>query len=272
MSRPFDLDPLFRAITTLPGVGPKTAPLFEKLLRGGKVIDVLHHKPIDFIDRRYSPALKDAPDGKVVTIEVRIEKHSPAPRRGLPTRVTANDGTGAIDIVFFNANKDWVLKQLPIGEVRIISGRIESYQGKKQMVHPDMMGLPEERAAIETVEPVYGLTASVTNKTVKKAIQGALGTVPKLPEWLDDAHKKKKQWPDWHKAIATLHDPADESYLTPAHPARERLAYDELLANQLALALVRLHQRKQNGRAWKPTGMLRQKILSTLPFDLTGAQ
>jgi ATP-dependent DNA helicase RecG len=246
--------------------------LFEKLLRGGKVIDVLHHKPIDFIDRRYSPNLKDAPDGKIVTIEVRIEKHSPAPRRGLPTRVTATDGTGAIDIVFFNANKDWVAKQLPIGEARIISGKIEIYQGKIQMVHPDMMGLPEERAAIETIEPVYALTAGVTNKAVKKAIQGAMGTVPKLPEWLDAAHKKKHSWPDWHKAIEILHDPEDESFLTPAHPARERLAYDELLANQLSLALVRLHQRKQNGRSWNSTGTLRQKILSTLPFDLTDAQ
>ncbi len=272
MSRPFELDPLFRAISTLPGVGPKTTPLFEKLVRGGKVVDVLHHKPIDFIDRRFSPKLKDAPNGKIATIEVRVEKHSPAPRRGLPTRVTATDGTGTIDIIFFNANKDWAMKQLPIGEVRIISGKVEHYQGKMQMVHPDMIGLPEERAAIETIEPVYALTAGVTNKTVKKAMQGALGTIPKLPEWLDDAHKKKRSWPDWHKAITILHDPSDETYLSPTHPARERLAYDELLANQLSLALVRLHQRQLNGRAWKSEGALRQKILSTLPFDLTGAQ
>ncbi len=272
MSRPFELDALFRATTTLPGVGPKTAPLFEKLLRGGKVIDVLHHKPIDFIDRRFSPKLKDAPNGKVATIEVRIEKHNPAPRRGLPTRVSARDGTGIIDIVFFNANKDWIAKQLPIGEVRVISGKIEHYQGKMQMVHPDMMGLTEERSAIETIEPVYALTAGVTNKAVKKAVQGALGITPKLPEWLDAAHKKKQSWPDWHKAIATLHDPADETGLSPAHPARERLAYDELLANQLSLALVRLHQRKQNGRSWKANGTLREKILETLPFELTNAQ
>ena len=238
MSRPFELDALFRATTTLPGVGPKTAPLFEKLVRGGKVIDVLHHKPIDFIDRRFSPKLKDAPNGKVATIEVRIEKHNPAPRRGLPTRVSASDGTGAIDIVFFNANKDWIAKQLPIGEVRVISGKIEHYQGKMQMVHPEMMGLPEERGAIETIEPVYALTAGVTNKAVKKAVQSALGITPKLTEWLDEAHKKKNSWPDWHKAIEILHDPEDESFLTPAHPARERLAYDELLANQLKVELI----------------------------------
>ena len=272
MSRPFELDALFRTLTTLPGVGPKSAPLLEKLVRGGKVVDLLHHKPVDFIDRRFSPKLKNAPNGKIATIDVRIEKHSPAPRRGLPSRVTATDGTGSIDIVFFNANKDWIAKQLPIGEVRVISGKIEHYQGKMQMVHPDMMGLPEERPSIEGVEPVYPLTAGITNKTIKKALHGGLDILPELPEWLDEAHKKKQSWPDWKEAITALHTPEDEAGLSPVHPARERLAYDELLANQLSLALVRLHQRKQNGRGWKPTGALKQKILDTLPFDLTGAQ
>lgn len=272
MSRPFELDSLFRSVTTLPGVGPKNAKLFEKLTGGGKILDILFHKPIDFIDRRFSPKLKDAPNGQIATLEVRIEKHSPAPRRGLPSRVTATDGTGAIDIIFFNANKDWIAKQLPIGEVRLISGKVEHYQGKMQMVHPDMMGLPSERAAIETIEPIYPLTAGLTNKNFRKSLQGALGMLPKLPNWLDDAHKAKNKWPDWHKAMEMLHNPADESGLTPAHPARERLAYDELLANQLSLALVRQHQKKQNGRAWPSQNTLRPKILATLPFELTNAQ
>lgn len=272
MSRPFELDPLFRALTTLPGVGPKNGKLLEKLTGGSKVLDILFHKPVDFVDRRFSPKLKDAPNGKIATIEVRIEKVSPAPRRGLPTRAKATDGTGSIDIVFFNANKDWVQKQLPVGEVRVISGKIEYYQGQAQMVHPDAIGKTDERAAIETVEPVYPLTAGITNKLMRKAIQGALGFIPKLPEWLDDAHKKKNQWPDWHKAMEYLHDLETEKDLSPNNPARERLAYDELLANQLSLALVRLHQRKQNGRAWKNDNRLRQKILDALPFELTNAQ
>jgi ATP-dependent DNA helicase RecG len=272
MSRPFELDPLFRAVTTLPGVGPKNGKLLEKLIGGGKVLDVLLHKPVDFVDRRFCPRLKEAPNGKIATLEVRIEKMIPAPRRGLPTRVKATDGTGAIDIIFFNANKDWIAKQLPVGDVRIISGKIELYQGQPQMVHPDAIGKPEERSAIETVEPVYPLTAGITNKLVRKAIQGALGFVPKLPEWLDSAHKSKNKWPDWHKAIEQLHDFETEKGLSPLCPARERLAYDELLANQLALALVRLHQRKQNGRTWQNDNHLRQKILEALPFDLTNAQ
>ncbi len=272
MPRPFELDPLFRALTTLPGIGPKSAPLIDKLVKGGKVLDILFHKPIDFIDRRFSPKLKNAPNGKVATLEVRIEKHNFAPRRGLPSRIKATDGTGAIDIVFFNANKDWLSKQLPMGEVRLISGKVEYYQGQAQIVHPDVVEKPENRAAIEAIEPIYGLTAGITNKTMRKAIHGALETVPELPEWLDKTHQKKNKWPEWHKAIETLHSPASEKDLAPLHPARERLAYDELLANQLSLALVRLHQKKQNGRSWKNDNKLRQKILKTLPFDLTGAQ
>lgn len=272
MPRPFELDPLFRANTTLPGVGPKNAKLLEKLTGGSKVLDILFHKPADFVDRRFSPALKDAPNGKIVTVEVRVEKVTPAPRRGLPTKVKTTDGTGSLDLVFFNAGKDWIVKQLPVGEVRIISGKIEHYQGQAQMVHPDAIGKTEDRAAIETVEPVYPLTAGITNKLVRKSVQGALGLLPKLSEWLDDAHKTKNKWPDWHKAMETIHELTDEKGLSPAHPARERLAYDELLANQLSLALVRLHQRKQNGRAWKGDHSLRQKILETVPFDLTNAQ
>ncbi len=272
MPRPFELDPLFRNITTLPGVGPKNAKLFDKLTGGSKILDILFHKPVDFIDRRFSPVLKDAPKDQIATIEVRIERISPAARRGLPTRVKATDNTGNIDIIFFNASKVWIEKQLPVGEVRVLSGKIEHYQGQIQMVHPDAIATSEDRTSIETIEPVYPLTAGLTNKTLRKAQKGALGTLPALSEWLDDAYKVKNKWPNWHDAMQHLHNPEEGEDLLPTHPTRMRLAYDELLANQLSLALVRLHQRKQNGRAWQVTGILRQKILNILPFDLTDAQ
>ena len=272
MARPFELDPLFRSITTLPGVGPKTVKLFEKLLGGGKIIDLLFHSPVDFVDRRFSPALNEAPNGKIATIEVRVEKITPATRRGLPTRVKCTDGTGSIDIVFFNANKPWIEKQMPIGSVVILSGKIEYYQGQAQMVHPDAIGQPSERSSIETIEPVYGLTAGVTNKTLHKAMAGALQIIPKLPEWNDKTYIKQKKWPNWDSAMNTLHTPEDESDLSPNHPVRARLAYDELLANQLALGLMRLKQRKVNGKSWPQKENLRNKILETLPFELTSAQ
>lgn len=269
--RPFSLDPLFRSLTTLPGVGPKNAKLFEKLVNGPKVLDLLFHLPVDFIDRRFAPKLKDAPNGRVATIEVTVGKHSPNAKRAQPYRVSAHDETGGMTLTFFHANKEWLKKQLPEGEKRIVSGKIEYYQGQPQIVHPDIAE-PEDRAALEAVEPIYPLTQGLTNKAVRKAIQGAQSFLSPMPEWCDPEYKRRNSWPDWDKAILAAHSPEGESALSPQHPARARLAYDELLSNQLTLALVRDRQRKKQGRILKGTGALREKLLSSLPFALTGAQ
>lgn len=269
--RPFNLDPILRALNALPGVGEKNAKLFERLIGGPKVWDLLKHLPIDFIDRRFAPKISEAPNQKIATLEVTIGKHSPNARRGLPYRVAANDETGSMTLTFFHANKDWLSKQLPVGEKRIVSGKIEYYQGNPQIVHPDIAPL-SQRHTLETVEPIYPLTQGLTNKVVRRAMQGALGFVQKLPEWLDPAYKQKQKWPDWHKAINNVHNIAGENTLDPKHPARARLAYDELLSNQLTLALVRHKQKRKSGRSFEGTGALRNKLLGDLPFQLTGAQ
>ncbi len=272
MPRPFALDPLFRSLTVLPGVGPKNLRLFENLLGGGKILDLLWHKPVDFVDRSYAPKINDALDGKICTIEVFVNKHFPSAKRGLPYKVWVTDDTGAMNLVFFNANRDWLEKQLPVNEKRVISGRMEIFQGNRQIVHPDFIVTPNNRDTIESVEPIYPLTAGLTNKTVRKAIQGSLVMLPDLPEWQDAAFKKRNQWPDWKDAVQQLHNLKDASDLSPHHPARARLAYDEFLANQLALGIVRNKQKKQNGRAWKPTGKLHERLEKALPFKLTNAQ
>lgn len=272
MPRPFALDPLFRLVTTLPGVGPKNGKLFDKLVGGSKVIDLLWHKPVDFIDRSHSPALKDAQNGQIITREVEILKHTPAGRSGLPYRVRATDGTGGIDLVFFNAKRDWIEKQLPLGGVRLISGKVEYYQGQAQMVHPDFILRPDEKNTIDLIEPIYPLTAGITNKVLRKAIRGACAILPSLDEWQDDAWLKKNKWPAWKTALYDLHHPTSDQDILPDHPARRRLAYDEFLANQLALALMRLKNRKTGGRAFPTESPIKQKVLDALPFDLTGAQ
>ncbi len=272
MSRPFELDPLFRALTVLPGVGPRNAKLLEKLVGGPKVLDLLWHLPIDFVDRRFAPTIKDAPDGKVATLTVTVGKHIPNQRKGQPYKVWCTDETGTINLVFFHAHKDYLEKQLPLNETVIVSGRIEYYQGNPQMTHPDAIGPEKDRASIETVEPVYPLTQGVTNKVVRKSIKAALGFVQELPEWLDSAYKERQKWPDWHKAAEEIHNPPGEEALDAHHPARARLAYDELLANQLTLAIVRQKQRQINGRSFQSGHDLRKKVLEVLPFQLTGAQ
>lgn len=270
MSRPFVLDPLFRAITALAGVGPRTAKLLEKMLGGSKVLDLLWHKPIDCVDRSYAPLIKDAPNGRIVTLALRVEKHFPNAKKNQPYRVWCMDDSGTINLVFFQAREDWLKKQLPEGAQRIVSGRVEYFNGNPQIVHPDYIVPPEQRASIEGVEPIYPLTASITNKAVRKAMQGALDLLPDLPEWLDEAHKARQQWPDWKTAILNLHQ--GQITLNPLSPARARLAYDELLANQLTLALVRERQSKAGGRVFKAAQTLRKKLAALLPYQLTNAQ
>lgn len=271
--RPFVLDPLFRAVTTLPGIGPRNGTLFEKLLSGGKILDLLLHRPVDIIDRRFSPTLDAAQTGQIVTLTLTVMKHFPNQRRNQPYRVWCTDDTAGINLVFFHAHADYIEKQLPVDARVIVSGTIEKLNDKIQMVHPDAIGSEEDRESIATIEPVYPLTAGLTNRTVRKAILNAAAMIPPaLPEWLDPALKSREQWADWHDALTALHHPGGEGGLNPSNPARCRLAYDELLANQLALAMVRHHQRKRQGREFSPGGALRRLLLSALPFQLTGAQ
>ena len=269
--RPFDLDPLFRSITTLPGVGPRIGKLMEKLLGGGKVLDLLFHAPVDFVDRRFSCPISDCPNGKVVTMEVRVEKHTPNPRKSLPYRVHASDESGTISLVFFHAKKGWIEKLLPIGQSVVVSGKVEYYQGKPQITHPDVVK-PAERDTLETVEPIYPLTQGVTNKVLVKAQRAALNSIPVLTEWLDDAHKVQNGWDDWHACLRALHELDNEQDLDFMSKTRIRLAYDELLANQLTLAIVRDRQRKVNGRSFPQSTVMREKVEHVLPFVLTGAQ
>ncbi|MEZ5815214.1 MAG: ATP-dependent DNA helicase RecG [Alphaproteobacteria bacterium] len=271
MARPFELDALFRALTTLPGVGPRNGKLFEKLIGGPKALDLLWHLPVDFIDRRFSPKIADAPEGRVVTMEVTVASHTPAPRRGLPHRVKVKDDSGVMSLVFFHANREWIERQLPDRENVIISGKVEYYQGKPQIVHPDIAPV-EERESLETVEPIYPLTAGLTNKTVRKAMAGALGFVSALPEWQEPEFKKRHGWVNWDKAVKAVHMPECMNDLLPESKTRQRLAYDELLANQLTLSLVRHRQRRVNGRSFQGDGALRGKLKGALPFELTGAQ
>jgi len=271
MSRPFQLDPLFRSVTTLPGVGSRNAVLLQKLTGGEKILDMLWHLPIDCVDRRFSPVIKDAPHGKIATISVQVDTHSPNARKSQPYRVKCRDETGTLSLVFFRAHKDWIQKSLPQGAHVVVSGKVEYFQGHPQIVHPDIVQA-KNRASLKAIEPIYPLTQGLSNKLLRKSMAGALGFVPTLGEWLEPTYLAQRRWLPWNEAITAIHTPKDESALLPDHPARMRLAYDELLANQLTLALVRYRQRKINGRAFQGNGELRNLAGEALPFSFTGAQ
>ncbi|MBS0524489.1 MAG: ATP-dependent DNA helicase RecG [Proteobacteria bacterium] len=269
--RPQSLTPLFAQVTSLPGIGPRLAKLVERLA-GPLVLDLLWHLPVGVIDRRNAPTVAEAQPGMVATITVTVDQHIVSHNRRAPYRVWCRDGTGRLCLTYFNGREDFLRKLLPTGERRVVSGKVELYQGDVQMTHPDHVVPVEELESILRVEPVYGLTGGLTQRPLQKAVAAAIERAPELPEWQDAAYVKKQKWPAWKAALMAAHAPAEESDLSPLQPARARLAFDELLASQLAIALVRYHNRSLPGRATKGDGALQSRALAALPFKLTPSQ
>lgn len=269
--RPEILFPLFAPAHTLPGIGPRLEKLLERIA-GPKVVDLLWHLPTGLIDRRSRPKIAETRDGEIATMEVTVGLHVPPRTKRLPYRIHVSDETGEMQLVFFNARPDYLMRILPEGARRIISGRIELYQGAPQMTHPDHIVGPDELAEMPLLEPIYPLTAGLPLKAVQKATRGALTLPPDLPEWQDGAWMRENRWQGWRASLIAAHEPQSAADLAPDAPARARLAYDELLANQLALGLVRLRMKKRPGRPVMGDGRLRRKVEAALPFALTGAQ
>ena len=274
--RPDQLNPLFAALTSLSGVGPKLAKLYATLLGHDppRIIDLLFHLPSGAIDRRARPLLRDVVAGQVVTVAVTIDSYKPSPphRRRAPYRVYAHDETGDITLTYFNAREDYLEKLLPVGEQRYVSGTAEFYDGMLQMVHPDRVVDEAGLASLPLIDPVYPLTDGLASGNVRRAMDGALAKLPELPEWHDEAWLTQEALPAFGGALRTLHRPAEPNDIVPESPAWRRLAYDELLAGQLALALLRAHMRRQAGRGSAGEGRLRAAILKALPYSLTPSQ
>ncbi|EPX79095.1 ATP-dependent DNA helicase RecG [Litoreibacter arenae] len=269
--RPEILFPLFSALTELEGVGPKTAKHFEQL-GIEKPRDLLMTLPQSGIDRAVKASVQDAVLPDVITVEVEIGMHVPPRSRGRPYHVHVRDEKLEFRLVFFHARGDYLQKQLPSGQRRVVSGKVEMFDGQAQMVHPDYM-LPVDRASeIPAFEPVYPLTHGITQRMFYKAAHSALERVPELDEWIDLGQKKKAGWPSWAEAIRAAHNPKSLADITATDPARERLAYDELFAHQLTLGLARATVRAKPGVSSKATGRHQSRVLAALPYALTGAQ
>jgi ATP-dependent DNA helicase RecG len=269
--RPTILYPLFAETRTLPGVGPKIAKLIERAA-GTRLLDLIFDLPIGLVDRSYRPTLIAAEEGRIVTVEVNVLDHLPPRDRRQPYKVRCTDDSAAIELVFFHAHADYLTKLLPVGTRRIISGRIERFGGRLQMTHPDFVVTPEEAATLPAQEPVYRLTEGLTAKPMAKAVRAAVDKVPPMPEWLDPAYRRARGWESFHDALNTAHMPLSEAELVPLFPARMRLAYDELLANQLALVLIRNAMRGIKGRSIRGDGHLRAKAAAAFPYELTDTQ
>jgi ATP-dependent DNA helicase RecG len=275
--RPTLLNPLFAPVTSLPGVGPKQEGLLRYLLSRDdtpRLVDLLLHLPSSVIDRRTRPKIRDAVQGTVVTLEVTVDRHRPPPPRNAraPYLVYASDDTGDVVLTFFRAKPGYVEKLLPVGTKRYVSGTLQMYDGTPQIVHPDRVVDEEAFAKLSGIDPVYPLTEGLALGALKRAIAQALQKLPELPEWISPAVMGRCHFPPIREALTRVHVPVEMTDVLPDGPFWSRLAFDELLAGQLALALVRAQLRRPAGHRHAGDGHLRQKIIDALPYALTTSQ
>ena len=269
--RPEVLFPLFGELTSLRGVGAKTAQLLGQM-GIEKPRDLLLTLPQGGIDRHRRASIREVVPPAVVTVEVTIGPHHPPATKNRPYRVTVTDSETTFQLIFFHARGDYLQKLLPTGQRRVVSGRIELFDGIGQMAHPDHVQPLDEAEEIPAFEPVYPLTAGITQKLMYRATRGALDLAPDLAEWIDGPLLAREDWPGWRAALAAAHAPQATTDLSPLSRARVRLAYDELFAHQVTLALARSRMRRKPGRPGVGTGHLQAPVLAALPYRPTGAQ
>ncbi len=269
--RPQILFPLFADLTGLPGIGAKTAKLFERIevTRPAHLLLTLPH---NVEDRRLRDSLIGIQTGQMATVAVEIIEHRPGRTATQPYRVAVQGGGIGFELIFFRAKRDWLEKLLPPGEQRVVSGRVEYYDGHLQMPHPDHVLALGEAETLPQWEPIYPLTQGLTQRTVAKAVAGALTKLPDLPEWIAPSVLSDRDWPGWALAVRDAHAPAGKTALSPGNPARQRLAYDELLSHQLALQVVRARMRRGRGQANLGDKSLSDKALAVFGHDPTAAQ
>ncbi|MBR0848211.1 ATP-dependent DNA helicase RecG [Bradyrhizobium diazoefficiens] len=275
--RPSLLNPLFAAVTSLPGVGPKQDKLLRYLLgrdETPRLVDLLLHLPSQVIDRRARPKIRDAAPGTMVTLEVTIDRHRPPPPRNAraPYLVYASDDTGDVVLTFFRAKPGYVEKLLPMGEKRYVSGTLQMYDGIPQIVHPDRVLDEEAISKLSGIDPVYPLTEGLAIGSLRRAIAQALSKLPALPEWISPDVLRRCRFPPIAEALNRVHRPVELTDILPDQPFWSRLAFDELLAGQLALALIRAQLRRPAGVRNAGDGHLRNKIIDALPYALTPSQ
>jgi ATP-dependent DNA helicase RecG len=274
--RPSLLDPLFAPANALPGIGPRIGPLVARAVDAdgdeALVRDLVFHLPTGFIDRRKRPPLYELPPSGTVTVEGVVERHE-APR-GLngPWRVILAEGNAAIQIVYFKPQPDYLKKLFPLGARRIVSGEVAWFDMRPQIAHPEHVLDPSRAGELPGIEPVYRLTAGLSPKVLRRAIGAALKRLPALPEWLSPDVMQAQDWPSFADALAIVHQPAEPEQAGAESPAWRRLAFDELVASQLALMLVRGSLKRGRGSAWQSAGRMRAAIEAALPFSLTPSQ
>ncbi len=264
------LYPLYAGIDSLPGVGPKVKPVLARLIGGETLLDLVYHLPVQWIDRRNRATFADAAFGEIATVTGEVDSITPA-RGKLPVRVRLRDETGFLTLIYFHANPHWLKKTFQPGARVIVSGKVEDYQGGRQIMHPDHVGLADAGDIPPEVEPVYPMTANLTAKALRKYIAAAIEKLPVLDEWIDPHLLEKRGWPAFLPAMKSLHQP--EIYDIAAFDlSRERLAYDEALAREIAIGQARQARERRRSIAIPKAVGVERMIIEALPFKPTRAQ
>ncbi len=259
---PYQLDPLFAELTGLRGVGDALGKLMARAVGGARIIDLLFHLPETYVDRRERTTIRDALPQQIVTLEVEVVRITPPETPRQPTKVTVADSTGFCDLIFFRA---FPRAKLAVGARILLAGKMDD---RRQIAHPDHIAPAEKPEQFPGVEQVWPLTAGLFAWHLRKPIAEALTRIPAMPEWHDAALMKREGWTDFTDALRRLQTPAS----MPAPDLRQRLAYDELLAGQIAMALLRRRVRDRPGRALIGDGHLRAQTLAAFGHDLTEPQ
>jgi ATP-dependent DNA helicase RecG len=265
---PVNHDPLaslFVPLTTLKGVGPTVAALIAKVAGGERVVDLLFHLPESYLDRRHRPTIAQAKPGEIATLAVEVVRHEEPANPRQPWRVVVTDGTGFAELVFFKSGRE---RQMPVGAKLLVSGKVEQFGGRRTMSHPEYVVPADRPELLPAIQPVWPLTGGLWPRQVANAMSQALTRLPALPEWHDAALLRREKWPAFIDAMRTVQAPAE----LPGDGNRSRLAYDELLADQVALAVVRGRVRARRGRKLIGDGSLRAKALARFGYTLTGSQ
>lgn len=265
------LFPFFADIGGLPGVGPKIKPVLTRLIGGETVLDLVFHLPTSWVDRRIRGTIADAPFDEVCTVTGHVDAYEPA-RGKFPARIRLRDETGFLTLVYFRASPMWLSKTFQVGAAITASGMVTQYKsGERQILHPDYIASPNKEDAPPAVEPVYPMTQGLAAKNLRKFISAALDTLPDMGEWIDRHLKAKEDWPGFGEALEVLHRPQDwapEAWRL----ARNRLAYDESLAREIAMGQARLSRQRRAAPVIPQALGVERTIIEALPFSPTKAQ
>lgn len=266
------LFPLFSGLDALSGVGPKLLPVLQRLCGGNTVWDLLLHLPERWVDRRMRARFDETVPGEVATLRGEVIVHHAPFNDRSPYRIQLGDESGFLTLSYFRADPRWLKSQFPVGTTRIVSGRIEDYKGERQITHPDFVVDPAKGEAPPEVEPIYALSAGLTNRRVHGFALQALKLVPDgLPEWSDPHLVRLRGWPGFSEALQMLHAPTRYDEDTFAS-ARDRLAYDEAIARASAFSLARAARKSRRAPVIRPDASAEERLLRALPYTPTGAQ